>query len=121
MTKDDKETVRKLEEGFLMGLSDREACKYANCSHDWLYSYCKKHKGYSDRKELLKSQPTIKAKMVINEHLDLGDKQTAQWYLERKAKEEFGTKSTLEHSGSTKTEIVVSSEKDKKALEDDYS
>lgn len=51
-----KETVQKLEEGFLMGLSDREACIYADIAVSTLYNYCKKHKEFSERKELLKRQ-----------------------------------------------------------------
>ena len=34
-----KETVQKLEEGFLMGLSDREACIYADIAVSTLYDF----------------------------------------------------------------------------------
>ena len=55
-----KETVQKLEEGFLMGLSDREACIYADIAVSTLYNYCKKHKEFSERKELLQNEVEIK-------------------------------------------------------------
>ena len=77
-----KETVQKLEEGFLMGLSDREACIYADIAVSTLYDYCKKHKEFSERKELLKD---------INLSL---------WYLERKCKDEFSPKQEITHSGT---------------------
>ena len=34
-----------------MGLSDREACIYADIAVSTLYDYCKKHKEFSERKE----------------------------------------------------------------------
>ena len=60
-----KETVQKLEEGFLMGLSDREACIYADIAVSTLYNYCKKHKEFSERKELLKDNIKMKSKLNV--------------------------------------------------------
>ena len=60
-----KETVQKLEEGFLMGLSDREACIYADIAVSTLYDYCKKHKEFSERKELLKDNIKMKSKLNV--------------------------------------------------------
>ena len=45
-----EEVVGKLEYGFLMGLSDGEACVYADIAVSTLYDYCKKHKEFSERK-----------------------------------------------------------------------
>ena len=59
-----KETVQKLEEGFLMGLSDREACIYADIAVSTLYDYCKKHKIFG-RKELLKDNIKMKSKLNV--------------------------------------------------------
>ncbi|WP_235480712.1 hypothetical protein [Streptococcus suis] len=55
-TKMTQGTVKKLEEAFLRGLSDEEACLYANISKPTLYDYCKKNPQFSDRKELLKQR-----------------------------------------------------------------
>jgi len=68
-----KETVQKLEEGFLMGLSDREACIYADIAVSTLYDYCKKHKEFSERKELLKDNIKMKSKLNVAHGIKNGD------------------------------------------------
>ena len=50
---------------FLMGLSDREACIYADIAVSTLYDYCKKHKEFSERKELLKDNIKMKSKLNV--------------------------------------------------------
>ena len=91
------ETVlEKLTYAFSKGLSDREACLYADINPDTLYNYCKAHPEFAERKELLKEQPKIKAKFNITEQIDNGDSEMSKWYLERKAKDEFSTKQTID-------------------------
>lgn len=60
----DTTVVRKLEHGFLNGLSDREACLFANIAPSTLYEYCKENPEFSERKELLKDQVKLKAKSI---------------------------------------------------------
>ena len=48
-----------------MGLSDREACIYADIAVSTLYDYCKKHKEFSERKELLKDNIKMKSKLNV--------------------------------------------------------
>lgn len=84
--------VNKLEEGFSKGLTDVEACLYANISKQSLYDYCKLHPEFTDRKEELKQQPKMKAKLIINDKLDEKDDYNARWYLETKGKDEFSKK-----------------------------
>ena len=83
-------TIGKLEEAFALGCSDSEACFYADINPDTLYDYCKKNPQFSERKALLKMKPILKAKKTILDNLE--DAKVAQWYLERKCKEEFNTK-----------------------------
>jgi hypothetical protein len=85
------ETVKKLEEGFTMEFTDLEACLYANISKQSLYDYCKINPEYTDRKETLKNHPKILAKSNIYRSLKKGERtDDSKWYLERKAKKEFG-------------------------------
>lgn len=84
--------VNKLEQAFSMGCSDLEACLYAGISKQTLYNYQAKNPEFVDRKEQLKEQLVLKARTVIANALNEKDKVTAQWYLERKAKNEFSTK-----------------------------
>jgi len=86
--------VKKLEEAFTMGCSDVEACLYAGISKQTLYSYQKKVPEFVDRKSELKNNPLLKARRTIFENLDKVN--TATWYAERKAKEEFSTKQEMD-------------------------
>lgn len=90
------ETVQKLEYGFLKGLTDEQCCLYADISKQALYDYCHAHPEFTDRKEMLKHQPSIKAKINIAEGIESGDVDLSKWYLERKAKDEFSTKQQIE-------------------------
>ena len=86
------EVLQKLEYAFASGLSDREASLYAGISESTLYNYCHEHEEFLERKELFKEQTKMKAKLVIAKAIEEGSLKTAQWYLERKAKDEFSTR-----------------------------
>lgn len=57
--------LAKLEDAFLYGLSDKEACLQANINPATLYRYQQENPTFCDRKEQLKHTTTIKAKKVI--------------------------------------------------------
>ena len=82
-----EETLKKLEEVFAIGGTDKEACFYADISHQTLYTYQEKHPEFVERKEALKERPVLKARQTVIKALD--NVSDAQWYLERKAKREF--------------------------------
>lgn len=86
------ETVKKLEEGFAQGFSIENACIWANISKQTFYTYCEKNAGFLDRCKTLQKKPLIKSILVINKALNEGDVGTAKWYAERKAKDEFSTR-----------------------------
>lgn len=87
--------VSKLEQAFSMGCSDLEACLFADISKQTLYDYQKKHPDFIDRKAMLKEKMIFKARSVIADALNKKDENTAKWYLERKAKNEFGTRTEI--------------------------
>lgn len=88
------ELLQKLEEGFLMGYTDTEACLYAGIAPSSLYNYQNEHKEFLERKEQLKENPRMIAKTTVYNRLSR-DPETAKWYLERKAKDEFSTRNEL--------------------------
>jgi len=90
-TKMTEEVVRDLEYAFRHGASDREACLYVGICKETLYSYQRRTKGFADRKELLKSDTSLRAKLNVGEAIRSGDKQLSTWWLERKERAEFGT------------------------------
>lgn len=85
------DVVQKLEHAFSIGATDIEACFYAGISRGTLYNYQKENPDFLDRKEMLKERQVFKARMVIVQALQDGDKNMAKWYLERKRKDEFAT------------------------------
>ena len=86
------ETIRALEQAFSFGCSDLEACQHAGIGKSTLYDYQKENPKFLERKEMLKEKPALKARSVVIEALNRGDKGVAIWYLERKKKHEFSTR-----------------------------
>lgn len=100
-------TVAKLEEGFLMGLTDREACLYADINPSTLYRYCEENPDFSERKEHLKENVKMIAKKNIYTEIGAGDKQLSQWYTERRDPD-FNPKQQIDHT--TKGEKIDNSD-----------
>jgi hypothetical protein len=109
------EVLAKLEQGFKIGLTDTECCCYADIDEATLYRYQKENPEFCEKKRKWKQNPIAKAKHTIYKNLD--DAKTAQWYLERKCKEEFSTQSKLELE-SKGINIVVADDEHKQMLED---
>ena len=84
------EVIGKLEQAFAFGCSDLEACRFADINPSTLYDYCRKNPEFSEKKSMLKLEPVLKAKKTLFDSLE--DVKVAQWYLERKCKEDFNTK-----------------------------
>lgn len=90
-----EDVVNKLEQAFSLGCSDLEACLFADISKQTLYDYQAKNPEFADRKAMLKDKLILKARTVIADALNKKDENTAKWYLERKAKSEFGTRTEI--------------------------
>jgi len=88
-----QETIDKLEYIFAMGGTDKEACSYANISHQTLYNYQNAYPEFVERKEHLKEKPFIKARTTIVDSLD--QPQYALEFMKRKKKDEFSDRSEL--------------------------
>ena len=114
-------TLAKLVEGFEYGFTDLEACLHAGISKDALYDYCEKHPEFTERKEILKRSPILLAKRTIVDDLKANDTDTAKWYLDRKAKDEFSTRQEISGPDGGPATIVVMSVEDKAALDCNYN
>lgn len=93
------ETVKKLEEAFSYGASDREACFLAGISGQTLYNYQELNPEFIERKAALKEMTKFQARKVVADKIVSADIDTAKWYLENKASDEFNKKSTQELIG----------------------
>lgn len=97
--------LRKLEEAFSVGASDKEACLIADIGETTLYEYQTSHPEFTERKAKLKEMPKYKARLTVNKFLTT-DPDIAKWYLERKAKDEFSTR--VENTGADGRPLNVS-------------
>ena len=78
------EVIRKLEDAFSWGCTDLEACCNANIGKTSLYEYCDRNPDFAERKEVLKNQPVMKARRVVQAALDDDDINTAHKVIDRK-------------------------------------
>ncbi len=85
-----KDVLDKLIYCFSIGATDGEARLYAGINTDTMYHYQASHPEFSERKARLKQAPILKAKSIVINALDKNDKDMGKWYLERKARSEFG-------------------------------
>ena len=89
------EVILKLEEAFIVGCTDLEACCYADVSKSSLYKYCEENPEFSERKETLKNQPVMKARFIIKDSLNEGDLTTANKVIDRKEGQKITQETTV--------------------------
>lgn len=87
------EVLELLRQAYLVGATTVEAAGFADISFNVLYEYIKKHPDFSQQIEIWRNKPLLKAKTTLVN--DLGDIKTAQWYIERKQKQEFSLRQEL--------------------------
>ena len=83
--RDQKEVLRKLEEAFAIGCTNREACLYADITEIMYYNYIKARPELTERFTILKEKPILKARSTVVKGLD--QPEHAKWYLSRKSPE----------------------------------
>ena len=113
----DELVLQKLESAFSYSLTDEQACFEAGISPRTLYNYQEANPEFVQRKAALKSQPGVLAKKVVTDAIKDGDKQQANWYLERKdpeftKKTENKNDTTIEVKGITMEEAMSMSIED---------
>ena len=101
-TKRTVEVTNKIEEVAALDGSVEEMAYYAGVHRDTLYLWLKQDKEFSDRIQELRERPVLKARQTIVKSLDTPD--GAKWYLERKKKLEFSTRS--EHTGADGNDLI---------------
>jgi hypothetical protein len=70
-------TIQKLEQAFLMGCTDQEACLYADIVPSTLYNYTSVNPEFLERKETLKQNPVMKARGILLRALDMEEAEDA--------------------------------------------
>lgn len=96
----------KLEQAFAIGCTDKEACVYAGITPDQLYYYTSTvNPQFQVIKEELKEKPILKARQTIVKGLEEAD--NAKWFLERKMKKEFASRSEVTGANGEPLQISV--------------
>lgn len=92
------EVLASLKFAFSIGATDAEACIHAGIAKSTYYEWRVDSLELSDEFDRLKNAPILTAKKTIVDGLD--DVKNAQWYLERKCKDEFSAKIENNHTNS---------------------
>ncbi|HSX52926.1 MAG TPA: hypothetical protein VLF90_00950 [Patescibacteria group bacterium] len=86
----DKDVVQKLEQAFKDGLSVSEACFVSDIGRRTFYDHKATDEAFAHKMELAKTHVTLRAKKIVVQAINGGNLTAAKWYLERKARNEFG-------------------------------
>jgi hypothetical protein len=86
--------IRELENRFRDGATNLEAIE-GLISEDTFYTYLKTNQEFSERMELAKEYTTEIARAVVSRAIKRGDRESAKWWLERRNKEKFSTRSEV--------------------------
>lgn len=99
--------LRELEDAFLDGMNNREACFIADISERAFYEVLQNNPELAQRFDLLKENLKVQSKKVIAKAIKNDDKQQANWYLERKSKDEFSLRNELTGADGEKLQPVL--------------
>nr|BDD45334.1 hypothetical protein 11 [Elusimicrobiota bacterium] len=99
--KDYNSVLQKLEQVWSIGGTDVEAALYAEISKSALYEFLKSNPDISERKNMLKNKPILKARQEVFKGLT-GNHEFALKYLERKLPNEFALRNILENKDDNK-------------------
>ena len=91
--------VQKLEQAFRDDLGITTACRLAQISTSTYYQHLGNDPDFSDKMMFAQEWNVMRAKEVIVGAIERGDVSAAKWYLERKARDEFSTRSSTPQTG----------------------
>lgn len=104
----DEKMLEKLENAFAQGFTNEEACLSVGISYKTLWRYEQENPEFRERKKLLKSNVTIRAKKSLMKHLperpDLAFK-----ILERMQPDEYSDKNKQDQNNVNNTLVIVNS------------
>lgn len=104
-TKVTDEVIKLLRQAYMVGATNAEACSYAEIGERTLYDYITANPEFSQKIEEWKLSPVLKAKTTIVDNLK--DVKNAQWYLERRAKKEYGANVDITTDGEKLEGLVI--------------
>jgi len=97
--------VRKLEDAFRDGASITEACDQAGIVRDTYYRWLNEKDGFQTKMKEAQDWVTEIARAVVAKRITKkNDTETAKWWLERKKKDEFSTRT--ENTGKDGKDLI---------------
>lgn len=105
--------IQKLEQAFALDATIKEACFYADISPQTYYNWIEAKPELLERFNALREKLVLQARQTIADNIK-EDSKTAQWYLERKRKDEFSGKQEIDLTGG----FEVTRQKLKEFLDD---
>jgi hypothetical protein len=91
------EVMALLRHAFAIGATNIQACKSAGIGEATLYEWINRDPKLAEEIERLKNEPILMAKKAVVEAIS-SDIVTAKWYLEKKCKDEFGSRTEIDHT-----------------------
>ena len=87
-----KEVETKLEDAFRSDFTNEEACRSVDISEKTFYRKCKANESFDRKMRAAKDYAAIKAKKNVINGIHEGDKNDSKWYLERRRKKDWSTR-----------------------------
>jgi hypothetical protein len=106
-----EEVIRKIEEAAALDCTVKEIAFFAGIHFDTLYAKLDSDKEFSERIEALRNNPILKSRQTIIG--SLSDVENAKWYIERKRKKEFSTRTESDVVVRTPRPLLEEIEKEK--------
>ena len=105
------EVLKKLQDAFLLGCTDEEACFAADITGTTLYNYQNENPEYLEQKRQWKKRPVYLARKCVVDSVEK-DKDMAMKFLERKNKKEFSLRTESVNTDVSKEEFESMTEED---------
>lgn len=100
------DNIEALEKRFRSGATILEAIE-GIMSESTYHEHRKKNPEFAARMELAKEYITEIARGVVAKRIEMGDPEIAKWWLERKKKDEFSTKTETDLTGANILPVLV--------------
>jgi hypothetical protein len=101
-----KENIAELVRRFRDGFTNLEAIE-GIMSEETYYKHRRENPEFAARMDVAREYTTEVARAVISKAIKRGDRDSAKWWLERKKRAEFSTRSEVENSGEQKVTVEI--------------
>lgn len=102
-----EDVINELKNAFKNGFTITKACEVAGISTMTYYNKCKADPAFLDEMERAQKWVEEKARQNVALAISEGDIATTRWFLERRARREFGNSTELTGSGGGPLQIEV--------------